>query len=374
MKPHIAVVVPGGVGKEQNIPSLVQLLYRLSTSHIIHLYSFSSQNLHPLLVDQKIIHIIPLEWCQRRRLFSTIYFFFKLLKDQRKHSFSLFHCFWVSPAGWTAFCANIFLRLPLVLTLPGGDTVYLPSVDYGGMRSPLYRLLIRWCCHTADQVVILTRYQEIIMRVNGIHPKQIQIIPYGVDTNQFYFQPKQISTPLQLISIGSINRVKDVFMQIRTFASLRDRIDCTLIIVGPDLMQGEVKKFAESLNIADVIEWKGQCKHSEIPSLLHTSHFLLHTSRYEAEAVVIMEAFSTGTMVAGTRVGLLADCDTNGEYSVDNNDPDLLAEKILSIVHNPQQYRSLQEKNRKYAEQYTIDWTAVQYERMYKELIPTSSK
>jgi glycosyltransferase involved in cell wall biosynthesis len=371
MKPHVAMIVPGGVGKDQNIPSLVQLIYRLSTSYIIHLYSFSSEELHPLLVGQKIVYIASFH---KRRLFSMIYFFFTILKDHRDFNFSLIQSFWISPAGWLAFCAKMYLGVPFVITLPGGDTVYLPSIHYGGMRSLLHRQLIQWCCHNADQVVVLSQFQKFIMRMNDIRSKKIHIIPYGVDTAQFHFQPKQISTPLRLISIGSINRVKDVSLQIQTVTSLRRHIDCTLMIVGPDLMNGENQKLAKQLHVTDVIEWKGQTKHSDIPSLLQSAHILLHSSRYDAEAVVIMEAFSAGTVVVGTRVGLLADRDSDGEYTVDTSDADILAEKILSIVQNPKQYRSLQEKNRRYAEQYTIDWTAAQYDQMYQELTLASLK
>lgn len=370
----IAMIVPGGIGIEHNIPSLVQLIHRLSSSRVIYLYSFSSEKIHPLLVSENIIHTVPLTWCRRNHYASMLYFIFKLLLDYRTHKFTLLHSHWIAPAGLTGTIANIFLKLPFMITLPGGDTVNIPSIKYGGIRSPLHLFLIRWCCHRADCIVVLTDFQEAIMRSNGINPKNLRTIPYGVDISQFHFQPKQISVPLQLISVGNINPVKNIFLQLQTIASLLDRIDCRLMIVGPDLMEGELKKAAESLNIADRIEWKGKSRHSEIPSLLHSAHILLHTAQYDAEAVVVMEAFSAGTVVTGTRVGLLSDCDTEGNYTIDNSDAAMLTEKILTIARDPQLYASLQKKNRTYAEQHSIDWTASKYEMVYQELFGRDSK
>jgi glycosyltransferase involved in cell wall biosynthesis len=373
MRHRIAVVVPGGVGKDQNIPSLVQLLYRLSVAHVLYLYSFSPGELHPLLARQEVIYCVPPKWSQRMKIFSVIYFFFKLHKDQWAHSFSLLHCFWISPAGLTALAVNVFLRLPIVLSLPGGDTVHIPSIQYGSMKSQLHRLLIRWCCRRADYVVLLTQYQEAIALKNGIHPQNTRIIPFGVDTSQFTYQPKQLSAPLQLISIGSINRVKDVFMQIKTFTLLLQQMDCHFMIVGPDILNGKAYEFAKSLNVAHMIQWKGQCSHSEIPYLLHESHLLLHTAWYEAEGVVIREAFSAGTVVVGTRVGLLAEIDPTKECTVDTHNPDHLTKIILNIIRDPKLYKQLQETNRQYAEQCTIDWTAAEYKKLYRELFRKES-
>jgi glycosyltransferase involved in cell wall biosynthesis len=374
MNSPIAMIVPGGVGVEHNIPSLVQLIHRLSLSRIIYLYSFSPLQLHPALDTENVVHIIPNAWCQKNHYISMIYIVFKIVFDYRAHSFSLIHCHWISPAGLTGIFANYFLKLPLVLTLPGGDTVYIPSIDYGGMRSPLSRFLIRWCCHHADSVVILSQFQQLIMKTNGIQPINLRMIPYGVDMTQFGFRPKQITYPLQLISIGNINRVKNIFLQLKTLDLLLKHIDCRLTIVGPDLMDGEIQTAAESLKIADRIEWKGQTDHSEIPELLHSSHIALHTAHYDAEAVVLMEAFAAGTVAVGMRVGLLADCDDDKNCTIDNSDHDLLAEKILRIIRDPRLYESLQARNRTFAEQHTIDWTVSQYEMVYGELLKGKSK
>ena len=374
MKRRVAIIVPGGIGKEQHIPALLQLVSRLSAAYTLHIHSFSPEELHPSLVRQGVVSTMLPSWIRGRRLPAMICVFFELLKSRRTHPPCLIHAFWVFPAGLTALAAGLFLKCPVVLTLPGGDTVHLPEIRYGGMKSPLHRALVRWCCRRADRVVFLTRFQEERARAQGIHPEHGRIVPYGVDTDEFSFQPRALSTPLQLISIGSINRVKEVALQIRTLAHLLQQVDCRLTVVGPDLMDGAIRRLAESLHVSHAVDFRGECSHSELPSLLYASHMLIHTAWYDAEGVVIMEAFAAGTVAIGTRVGLLAEVDTAHEFTVDRYDPALLAELILRIVRDPKQYRTFQERNRRFAERFSGDWTKREYAKLYDEAGETAGK
>jgi glycosyltransferase involved in cell wall biosynthesis len=269
--------------------------------------------------------------------------------------------------------AAMFLRIRHVLSLPGGDTVWLPAIGYGGLTSALRRRLVRSCCAAADEVIVLTEYQKQHAAQNGLPLSRAVVIPFGVDTSEFAFQPMQFSLPLRLISIGSLNRVKNIFLQIEAYAILRRSVDCQFTIVGEDVNSGEARKFADSLHVGRLIQWMGHCAHTEIAGFLHNAHMLMHTALYEAEGVVIMEAFSAGTIVAGTRVGLLAETDSDGRCTIDGNDPALLAEKILTLWRDGQLTARLRETNRRYAERTSIDWTAGKYAELYSEVIRTDA-
>jgi glycosyltransferase involved in cell wall biosynthesis len=366
---RIAIFVPGGVGEDHYIPSLVQLLDRVSESVAIHLYSFSPVELHPDLARRGISCTIPSPWFHHYKFLSIAFMLLQVLRNHRAQPFTALQAFWVFPAGVAAVLAKIIFRLPLVLTLPGGDTVHLPAIHYGGMKSPIHRALVRWCCNLADHVVMLTRNQETIARANGVNFKRMSIIPYGVDTEQFSFQPRELSLPLRLISIGSLNEVKDVFTQLETFALLCREIDCRFVIVGEDLLHGRARAIAVSLGVADFVEWKGRCTHAELPALLHDAHVMMHTAWYEAEGVVLLEACAAGTVIAGTRVGLLTDLDAGGACTVDMHDPPQIAKKILDLISDSVRFTFIQNKNRHFAEQHPIDRTAAEYASIYEQLL-----
>jgi glycosyltransferase involved in cell wall biosynthesis len=112
----------------------------------------------------------------------------------------------------------------------------------------------------------------------------------------------------------------------------------------------------------------GKVSHEVIPSLLHSSDFLLLTSLFEGEAVVVMEAFACGLIVAGTRVGLLADVG-NDYVTVDSGDAVGLAGKIERLISQPERLQEMRVKNRKLAEHYSIEWTCFEYRRLYEEVM-----
>ncbi len=369
MKKQIAIIVPGGIGIEHHIPSLLHLLHELSSSYTLHLYSLSCTDLHPLLQHPDIHYTSPAGIFSKNRTLSVIFIFCKIGFDQLKKHFDVIHGFWILPAGFIAAIIGKLFRLPTVITIPGGDIVRIPRIQYGGMKTPLHRSMIRWCCRSAEKIIVLTHFQHEIMRRNKITARDISIIPYGVDIKQYGFRPRPISSPLNIVSIGNINEVKDVFTQIQTVALLSRTIDCRLTIVGPDILNGKTQAYAKELNIIDKIQWIGKQKYSEIPALLQSSHLLLHTSLYDAQAVVIMEAFASGTMVVGTRVGLLADTDTENSHSAEPENAKALAEIILALINNPMQRQTMQKRNREYAERFNNSWTASEYRNVYQKVI-----
>ncbi|MGA7160799.1 MAG: glycosyltransferase family 4 protein [Bacteroidota bacterium] len=368
---RIAILVPGGIGKDDNIPSLLELLCRLAETHEIHIYSFSRLTLHPSLNVDHCAVSFPPGILGKNNLLTTLYLLWQMRKDHRETSFNIVHGFWVMKQGLAAVLAGKLLRLPSVVSLLGGDVVYLPSINYGSMRNSFYEKIIRWCIGEADRVTVLTHFQEHIMQENGIVAKHLSIVPFGVDTAKFVFHSGALSRPVRFSFIGNLNKVKDPFTLIKTFSLLVRTFDCSLEIIGTDILNGEAENYARLLGVNDKIEWKGKVPHETIPSILHSTDFLLLTSLYEGEAVVVMEAFASGVVVVGTRVGLLADAEDD-RVVASPGDAETLAEKIQALIKHPQTIRNIRSTNRVLAEKHSAEWTLSEYKKVYKELLQQS--
>lgn len=260
------------------------------------------------------------------------------------------------------------LHIPSIVSLLGGDVIYLPTICYGSMRTDAHKKMITWCIRNADCVTVLTRFQEKVMKANGVSREHVSIIPFGVNITQFSFRPHATSGRLEFIFIGNLNKVKDPYTAIRTFSLLTRNHDHHLTVVGSDTLDGGVQEYARSLNVYERVAWKGKVLHEAIPSLLHSADFLLLTSLFEGEAVVVMEAFACGVLVAGTRVGLLADVGDD-EVTIESGDAIGLAEKIERLISQPERLQEMRVKNRKLAEHYSIEWTYSEYSRLYEEIV-----
>ena len=367
-RPRIAILVPGGIGKDDNIPSLLDLICRIAETYDVSIYSFSRLTLHPSLDSDHCSVSFSPAVLGRNKLLKALYFLWRIRRDHAQKEISAVHGFWVISQGIVAVLAGKLIRVPSVISLLGGDAVYLPAIRYGGMRNVFNRKVIQWCVGHADRVTILTKFQQRTMNANGVTSKRISIIPFGVDTSKFIFHPRTLSEPIQFSFIGNLNRVKDPLTLVKTFSLLVRKFNCTLTIAGADILNGQAREFARTLGINDKIQWMGKVPHDVIPSILHETHFLILTSLFEGEAVVVMEAFASGAVVVGTSVGMLADMGDD-RVVVMPGDAEGLVEKIEKLIAQPPVIREIQSANRALAEKYTAEWTWSEYKKLYEELL-----
>ena len=365
-KSNIAIVVPGGIEIDDNIPSLIDLLFRLSEFYHLHIYSFSQHTPHPILLSRQCSFVCPPKILKKNKLLMFIYFLWRIRADNREAKFIAAHGFWIFNQGLAAVITGKVLHIPSIVSLPGGDIVYLPSIRYGSMSHPVKKMIVRWCIQNADHIVVLTHYQKNLLDARGISPQHLSVIPFGVDPSIFTYYPRALVEPLQFIFIGNLNRVKDPFTMVKAFSLLSRIINCRLTIIGLDILNGTVQKYARDLGVDDKILWKGKLPYEKIPAELHNSDFLLMTSRYEGEAVVVMEAFASGVVVVGTNVGVLADV---GDESVMvmPEDAEGLVKKIGRLLEHPENLPGIRLRNRSFAEVHNGEWTCFKHRKLYDE-------
>jgi glycosyltransferase involved in cell wall biosynthesis len=366
-KPAIAIVVPGGIGIHDNIPVLLELLNRLAASFDVTIYSFAKMDPHPSLASNFCtVYYAPSKI--KLNILKALYFIWKIRHDHANKHFSIVHGFWIMLQGIVAVVCGKLLDIPSIVTLPGGDITHIPEIHYGSFSNPIKRALISWCIHCASRIVVLTRFQQTVMKQHGIMRTQISVVPYGVDLTRFQFHPHAFAESLRFIYIGNLNQVKDPWTLIKIFHALTKKYACRLTVIGSDVLNGKVQEFSRQLGLYNGIQWMGKLRYEEILSILASADILLMTSLYEGQSVVVLEAFASGVIVVGTRVGMLADLN-NDAITVRPGDIDEFVEKIEELIHHPETIRALQLKNREYAETYSAEWTFREYEKLYNELI-----
>jgi glycosyltransferase involved in cell wall biosynthesis len=365
-KSNIAIVVPGGIEMDESIPSLIDLLYRLSEFYHLRVYSFSQHTPHPILLSGQCSFCFPPKILEKNRFLTFLYFLWRIRTDHRKLKFIAVHGFWVFIQGLTAVIIGKLLHIHSLLSLPGGDIVYLPSIHYGSMSHPVKRMIVQWCIQNADHVIVLTQYQKNLMDTHRISSRHVSVIPYGVDMSIFTYFPLTPVKLLQFVFIGNLNRVKDPCTLVKAFSLLNQSFDCRLTMIGEDFLDGSVQNYARDLGVGDKIEWKGKIPYEQIPGELRQSDFLLLTSRYEGEAVVVMEAFASGVVVVGTNVGLLADAGDE-RVMVLPEDAEGLVKKIKCLLEHPHELSDIRLRNRAFAEVHTSEWTCATYRKLYDE-------
>lgn len=285
------------------------------------------------------------------------------------NKFDLLHGLWGTGGGrYASIAANLF-RLPSVVSLLGGESAAVESIDYGSLLSRRSTSELRHTCQRASAVTVLSDFQKQQLRRNGFDTDSFRKIPLGVRSADFPYTDRNWTRPWKFVHVANINKVKDQATLLRAFDLIRRQVDATLKIVGPDYLDGQLTRLASDLGLTDSVEFVGAVPHSELHKYYQEAHIMLHSSLYESQGVVAMEAMSSGVAICATRVGLFADLDQEVCVTVPCGDFETLAASTLDLMHNPLQAQTLIAAGKEWANHHSAAWTARKYLDLYEELL-----
>lgn len=349
MKKRIAIWMHGGLGSETNPqgqPCVQRLISKLAIRYAVDVYvhvapaaGFSPQGF--------VVHTPPkrirwgiLRWISLLARFAT---------QHRKLNYDLLYAVWGYPAGILAVIIGKFFGLPSVIHLQGGDAAYVPSINYGVFCHPIRRRLCVWAYSRCSLLIALTEFQRAFLVRFGV-TRAVQVVPYGVDTTLFEYKPSAHQTALiRCLHVGNQTPVKDQDTLLNAFAILSARVPAALTLVGEDYNNGRVRRLCSELQIEDRVVFLGPQPYADLPNYYHESDVLIHTSLYEGQGMVFTEAAASGTLLAGTKVGVLADMGDECGIITQTADPLALADEIVKIMNSPSQREAKRIAARKWA-------------------------
>ncbi len=353
---NIAVIAHGGVRGglfDQGVPALTNLVNGLSKHHNVKVYSFSNQKSDldkQGLVIKKVnkYTIVPI-----------------LILDHFKCRFDIIHGFWGSPGGILATFLGKLLTRPSIVSLQGGEAACLPSIGYGGMLYSKSKNRILKACNRATILTGLTRFQFSELEKHGFDRKDRYTIPFGVNKNHFTFSKKELNPPYKFLHVANITEVKDQQTLLKAFKAILSKVDAELTIIGPDYLGGKIQSLCERMDIDERVKFVGPIPHRVLSDYFSVHHFLLHTSLYEAQGVVVNEAFSSGVLVVGTNVGILSDLNNKCCLTCSTGDFEEISRLVLKLISNDSLSNELKINAKRWSDSYDSQWTLEEYLKLY---------
>jgi glycosyltransferase involved in cell wall biosynthesis len=359
---RVAIITHGGIAGglfNQGIPALVDLFDRLSERFALTAYQ--SANFSP---DDALARKYPVRRFALRAF--GIDLIARLIRDHLHERYSLVHGLWAGGGLLAARAARI-LRIPAVVSLLGGETACIPEIPYGGLLSEKSVRRLKRTCGRCDAITVGSRYQE--QKLREICNVRVNTIPLGADSNLFQFRGAELKPPFRFLHVANLTEVKDQRMLIQAYALIRKEVAGHLTIVGPDYLNGELQAVVRRLGLDRDVTFVGAVPHADLPAYFQESHILLHSSLYESQAVVAVEAMSCGTVVCGTAVGILADLKDEHCLVVEPRDAPGLARIVLGILRDSNRYGNLRRSAREWATAYSAQWTAARFMDLYESLV-----
>lgn len=167
-------------------------------------------------------------------------------------------------------------------------------------------------------------------------PREFAVIRNGLDLKAFQQAEQDAGDNVSVVGVGSLLPVKrwDRFLKaIRHVNRLKTR-PTQFSIAGDGPLRPMLDREAVSLGVAETVVFLGPVH--DVPALLHSASFLVHTSESEGCPNVVMEAMACGLPVVAMDAGDIPSLIEHGKtgFVVGQDDEVGLANRILQLSND----------------------------------------
>jgi D-inositol-3-phosphate glycosyltransferase len=243
-----------------------------------------------------------------------------------------------------------------------------------------------------DRILAATQSEvNQLKKLYNADETRITVLPPGVNTDRFYPIPMDeakevVGIPKEdrmVLFVGRIEPLKGIDTLIEAMAMLK--IKCKkcphyLVIIGGENDNPEeqlsnemerLKTLSHKLGIEDVIIFAGKRGQDSLPYYYSAAEVVVMPSHYESFGMVALEAMACGTPMIASEVGGLRYLIKEGEtgYFVPMQNPEILAERMRTLLLNGKLRHEMGMKAAEYARDY--DWSIIAREiiDVYKKMI-----
>ena len=274
---------------------------------------------------------------------------------------------------------------PLAARLAGVDLVVQTIHGFSfnneiDERRALYVALERlaaWLCHC--NVVVSEADLEEGERLRIFKPGSAAIIRSGVDVRKVQsadpaatgeIRRRYAPGDTRLVTlVGRLTSPKTPEVLVDAAAMvLEDHPATTFLLVGDGAKRDELHAQIGRLGVEGKVVLAGL--RADVPEILAASDITVHSSTHEGLPKTVLEGMAAGTPVVATAVGGVPAVVEHGVTGllVDPLDPNQLAEAISSLLRDPDLCRRLAAAASGALEEFTIERTVADTERLYDRL------
>lgn len=214
---------------------------------------------------------------------------------------------------------------------------YLPGNDFNGLlRKKLTKTVVRH----ASAVTTVTDILAKAMQSHGLRNENYSIVPNVVDINAFKPQPHHNEVP-KIIHVSCFeNKSKNITGLIDALQILEERdIKFQFTFIGDGIDFAMIKDYVKKLQHQENIRFTGILEGQDYVGELSSGDFLVLSSNYETQGVVLLEAFACGMPVVSTNVGGIPEIvNENNGILMPPHDPTKLADAMQTMLQTYQNY------------------------------------
>jgi len=283
---------------------------------------------------------------------------------RRHYAYDLAHAFFGIPGGWLARRT----RLPYIVSLRGSDVPgYNPRFHW--LDQLLFRRLSRSIWHESRAVIANSQgLRQLAWQTAPTQP--IDIIPNGVDTNDFSPAPQPTDRPLTILSTSRLTARKGLGDLLDGFARFHPTTPTAILrLVGDGDIAPVLKARADALGLTANVQFVGRLDHHAIADEYRRADIFVLPSRNEGMSNSLLEAMASGLAIVTTETGGTREL-VNDENGIVIRSPlaPAIAEALRTLAADPERRRRMMRASRLAAE--TMSWSAMAdaYQHLYERI------
>lgn len=240
--------------------------------------------------------------------------------------------------------------------------------------SMLSRGLSRFVLRRAFACISISNVVSDFLKMEKEIPSGVKhyVIHYGLE-NTIPLYSKHFPVQRKQIKVGIIARLvpqKNLSLAIHVLKMLNinSSILFSLDIVGKGPLQKQLEALVKSLDLQNLVHWKGITSNLEL--FFNSIDVFILTSDYEGFGLVLLEAMTFGVPVVSRRISAIPE--VLGEDHpglIDANNPSDLAEKIRQIISSVQKWEECLQFQSEQLKKFSIEKTHQLHSLVYLELI-----
>ena len=303
---------------------------------------------------------------------------FKACKIIKNENIDIIHLQYFKNTSLLGYFAKKILKKPLMINLVGDD-IYDPIIPVHDNQWRYYSKLLIKCSAT---VAACTFVKNLVKEKTG--REDIQIIPYGVNTNKFKrLEEFGVSHLKKKYDIADNDKVviavqrpdsrKKVEILIYAAKKVIDKLPNTkFLIIGDGPERAKLENLTKELYLTQNVIFTGKISEDELLRCYSIADiFSIHTL-HEGFGIVYIEAMSMGLPIVTTYAHGNEDIIENGKngFMVEPNNSNKLAEKIIFLLTNDEIRNDIARHNREEAvEKYDLNNIARRWNESYCEVL-----
>lgn len=304
----------------------------------------------------------------------------KMVEVTKFHDLDLLHAHYAIPHATSAFLAREILKsesgnkseIKFITTLHGTD------ITLTGLE-PSFLPTMKFSIQKSDGVTAVSKFLKEKTQQQYLIDKEIEVIPNFIDINKYIrednektkcfrknFAKNDEKILTHTSNFRALKRVQDV---IKIFNTVKEKVDCKLLLIGDGPERSECERYSRELGIFEDIKFMG--KQDALVELLSVTDLFFLPSQSESFGLSALEAMSCGVPVISSSVGGLPELNLHGEtgYIAEIGDVERMSKYASDLLTNEKRYEHFSKNARKRAEHFSEENIVPMYEKFYDKVL-----